>query len=177
MLAPVVSTARAANPETGTNNFAGMSASPDNGLEFPQSVPADYWLIKSFSMRTLACLCANKYPVGLGAGKNSDFTFRIIKNQNGNAVSIHSLCVRKNKGWNKRVVGKITLPLTYQGEIQISPPGDARNNANAAVLSERMKGGNLIPFRRKNYRISRCPTNPEHYKGLNWTQPERWPAM
>jgi len=128
-------------------------------------------------MRAVACLCANNYPVGLGAGKNSDFTYKEVYNEKGEAVSIHALCIKKNKGWNKRILGKITLPLTRDKEVMIETPGNDRINANAAVLREFLQGAFIVPFSREGYRISRCPTNREHYQGLNWTQAERWPGM
>jgi len=149
----------------------------NNGLAQPTKAPADYWIIKSLSMRTLACLCANQFPVGLGAGRNSDFTFRVVRNGNNEESAIHSLCIRRSKQYGRRVLAHITLPLVQEGELKIATPGDDRYNPNAAVLRETLRGALLIPFQRQGYRLNRCPTSRDHYKGLNWTQPERWPGM
>lgn len=149
----------------------------DNNLAQTTVMTADYWLIKSLALRTLACMCANRYPFGLGAGQDSDFTFRVVKNSNNEESAIHSVCVKKNQERDKRVLGHITLPLIKGNEIFVTTPGDDRHNPGAAVLRERLKGALLIPFKRQGYRLSQCPTDREHYQGLNWAEPVRWPAM
>ena len=159
--------------QTAQNNNAQNS----NGLVKPARAPVNYWLIKSLSMRTLACLCANRYPVGFGAGKNAAFTYRIIRNSNNEESAVHSLCIKKNADKTKRILGHITLSLVKGGTLQIRTPGDDRYNPGAAVLRETLRGASLIPFKRQGYRLSRCPTQREHYQGLNWAEPERWPEM
>ena len=147
------------------------------GIPTPERAPANYWLIKFLSKRAVGCLCANKYPVGMGASENSEITYRVISNDLGQAVSVYALCVKRNKGWNKRILGSIVLPLTSKANVQIETPADDRYNANAAVLREYLKGAVVIPFRRQGYSVSRCPTNRNDYQGLIWSQPELWPKM
>lgn len=154
-----------------------VSQSKDNGLAQPTRITANYWLIKSLALRTLACMCANQYPFGLGAGQGADFTFRIIRNNNNEESAIHSVCVKKNQERDKRVLGHITLPLIKGNEIIVTTPGDDRHNPGAAVLRETLKGALLIPFKRQGYRLSQCPTDHKLYQGLNWAEPIRWPAM
>jgi len=173
----IVLTGIMASPFSYTNASQKAAAQSIEGIPAPERAPANYWLIKSLSMRAIGCLCANKYPVGLGAGKESAFTYRVLKNEQNQEVAIYALCIKMNKEWNKRVLGMITLPLTVNGQVQIETPGDDRNNANAAALRESLQGAVVVPFRRQSYRLSRCPTNRDHYQGLNWSQPELWPAM
>ncbi len=167
----------AADPFAYTNAPEETLAKNAEGIPTPERAPEEYYVIRYLAKRTLGCLCANTYPVGLGAGRASEITYRVLKNDRGQAVSVYALCIKQNKGWNKRVLGTITLPFTPNAQIQIGTPGDDRNNANAAVLREALKGAVIIPFRRQSYRISRCPANRDHYQSLNWSQPELWPEM
>jgi len=176
LLAPIA-TVFAVSHATSTHALGQVVSADNDGLAQPKRAPVNYWLIKSLSMRTLACLCANQFPVGLGAGKNSHFTFRVVRNGNNEESAIHSLCLRRSKQYGRRVLAHITLPLVQEGELKIATPGDDRYNPNAAVLRETMKGALVIPFQRQGYRLNRCPTNRDHYQGLNWAQPERWPGM
>ncbi|MEO1143904.1 MAG: hypothetical protein AAFW66_16460, partial [Pseudomonadota bacterium] len=139
----VMSLAFAANPTNRAKDAAGTLSASAQGIAIPTRAPANYWLVKSLSMRTVACLCGNRYPAGMGAGENSDFTFRIAENDNGEAVSVHALCIKKNKGWNKRVLGHITLSLSRNGRAEIGMPGDDRYNADAAVLREMLNTEDL----------------------------------
>ena len=166
-----------ANPAIRVNAVGQKTPAGGGGLKQPERASTDYWIIKNLSMRTLACLCANKYPVGLGAGTSAEFTYRAERNENGEEVAIYSLCVQTNKEWNRRIVGSITLPLTSKGEVIVATPKDDRYNPTAAVLREKLKGAVLVPFKRQGYRLSRCPTSRDHYQGLNWAEPERWPGM
>ncbi|MEN2494908.1 MAG: hypothetical protein TECD_00818 [Hyphomicrobiaceae bacterium hypho_1] len=159
-----------------------LALEPDSGNQIkgilkPERAPANYWIIKFLSKRAIGCLCANKYPVGMNAGENSEITYRTINNNLGQAISVYALCIKRNKGWNKRILGGITLPLTNSANVTIDTPKDDRNNADAAVLREYLRGAVVIPFRRQGYSVTRCPTNRKDYEGLNWSQPELWPTM